>query len=157
MSSYFAEAKFDPDVKIQTNDPENGIIINSTLFATKEEVDASIKESNRKTEVFTLSERLSSIDKMSPIPTLKPSNWHHWCESTQNLIELSDTSAAFHLDPPRNKALTMWKTWWASKLRETAPDFQTAPSDNPRTILTKIVAASKSNCHNQNMNVVYRF
>ena len=144
MSSYFVEAKSDPDVKIQTNDPENGIVINSTLFATKEEVDASIKESNRKTEVFTLSEHLSSIDKMSPIPTPKPSNWHHWCESTQNLIQLSDTSATILPDTPRNKALTMWKSWWASMLRETAPYVQTAPSNNPRTILAKVVAASKA-------------
>lgn len=136
-SSNTTDDKSNTDANSKTDTLENGIVINSILFATKDELQASIKESSRKTEIFTLSERLSSIDKMTPIPILKPSNWQHWCESIQNLIQLSDTSAAFLLEPPRNKALTMWKTWWAHKLKETAPDVRTAPSDRPRTILTK--------------------
>ncbi|KAI0994164.1 hypothetical protein K3495_g14018 [Podosphaera aphanis] len=94
------------------------IEIGGITFATMDEVKASIKEPSRKTEMYTLSICLSKIEAMTPIPILKSSNWYHWHESVQKLIQLSDTSAAFLSDPSRNKALTMWSIWWASKLRK---------------------------------------
>ena len=151
------KVKSETDLKFENDTFENGILINTILFATKEEVIASIRESTRETESLTIFERVSSTENITPAPILEPSNWNQWCESIQNLIQLTDTSAAFLLDPPRNKALTIWKSWWATLLREAAPDVQTAPNDRPRDILSKIVAASKDNIHSQNMKVIYQF
>ncbi|KAI1005873.1 hypothetical protein K3495_g2357 [Podosphaera aphanis] len=152
------------DSKSDTEDINNkldiqhiDIVIGGITFATMDEVKASIKESSRKTEVYTLSERLSKIEAITPIPILKSSNWYHWHESVQKLIQLSDTSAAFLPDPPRNKALTMWSIWWASKLRETAPEVQTAPRDPPRFILSKIANVTNGNAHTNKINIVHRF
>ncbi|POS85366.1 hypothetical protein EPUL_004436 [Erysiphe pulchra] len=79
---------------------------------------------NRKTEVWTLSERLNNIDKTVPSPKLNSSNWNHWCESIQRLMYLTETARIFLPDIPTTKATTMWSAWWNSKLRESAPHIK---------------------------------
>ncbi len=103
------------------SDELNDIIIGGLTFATADDLKESIKESQRKTEIWTLTDRLQSIDKMTPLPCLKKNNWFQWFESVENLIFLTQTSAAFLPQLPRNKAIRMWSTWWVAKLRETAP------------------------------------
>ncbi|KAI0990815.1 hypothetical protein K3495_g17372, partial [Podosphaera aphanis] len=122
-----------------------GISIAGIQFATAEQLEESLKESNKKTEIWTLSTRLDSIEKVTPVPTLQLSNWFQWRDSVQKLIFLTQTSAAFLENPPFNRAVIMWSGWWAAKLKETAPNIRTAPSASARSILFEIVSASESN------------
>lgn len=55
-------------------DTSNGIIIGDITFATAEELQSSIKEASKKTEVYTISERLHHIEKMMTLPKLTSSN-----------------------------------------------------------------------------------
>ena len=154
MTSNTVQENYEVESNIRPDRPEKDIVIDTILFATEEEIDASIKESTRETDTITIRRRIQKIECLTLVPTLEPTNWQQWCESIQNLIQLTDTSAAFLLNPPRNKALTIWKTWWATLLREAAPHVQTALDDRPRDMLSKIIAKTKIN---QKMNVVYRF
>ncbi|KAI0991968.1 hypothetical protein K3495_g16218, partial [Podosphaera aphanis] len=94
---------------------------------------------------------------MTPLPCLKKNNWFQWFESVENLIFLSQTSAAFLPQLPRNKAIRMWSTWWVAKLRETAPHIRTAPRDNPRAILNEIVSSSQATSFSNVNSIVSRF
>lgn len=131
-----------PSTEALKDNAYKSVVIGNINFATDEEVKVSVRESSRKTEVWTLSERLSYVEKIALIPVLSSSNWTHWYESIQRLMRLSDTSAAFINHSPSNKATTLWFSWWATKLRETAPHIRTAPRDSPLTILTKKVNMS---------------
>ncbi|KHJ30656.1 putative serine threonine protein kinase domain protein [Erysiphe necator] len=42
----------------------------------------------------------------------------------------------------------MWTSWWAAKLRNSAPHVRTSPSDSPKDILTAIVLTSQAQAHN---------
>lgn len=137
--------------------PCEELIIHGIIFATTDDIKDSQKESNRKTELWTLTDRLKSIADMIPIPKLSSSNWLQWTESIQKLIFLSQTSAAFLHNPPRNKAITMWSTWWAAKLKESAPHVQTAPRDSARRILSEIVISSQTKAHRNVLNITARF
>ncbi|KAI0992017.1 hypothetical protein K3495_g16169, partial [Podosphaera aphanis] len=149
------------DPKHQTSTPNDiqpdSIVIQGIVFASSEDVQKSIKESNRKTEVWTWSERLSNIEKIAPVPTLKPSNWLYWCESIQRLLLLTETSAVFLPSPPTNKTTIMWSAWWTAKLKDVAPQIETAPRDSPLTILTTIAVASLARRQTNLMNVAHRF
>lgn len=72
---------------------QQDLAILGITFALANEVIDSIKESKKKTEIWTLSERLKSVAEMSPIPKLTKSNWRHWQESVQTLLSLSDISS----------------------------------------------------------------
>lgn len=136
---------------------DEDIIIHGHLFATSEDVISSLKESRRKTEIWTLTDRLNSLEKSNPIPILKGSNWSHYYKSVEQFIFLSQTSAAFLHDQPRNRAIIMWKSWWVSKLRETAPNVRTSPSDSPKEILTEIFLTSQAQAHNKIITLTSRF
>lgn len=89
-------------------DTTNGIIIGKLIFAASDELQTSVKEASRKTEIFTLSERLNQIEKIMPIPTLNSSNFNHYCQSIQRFIRLSDTAVVFLSHSPTTKAGTLW-------------------------------------------------
>ncbi|POS82902.1 hypothetical protein EPUL_006221 [Erysiphe pulchra] len=110
----------------------NSITIGDINFATGEELQTSIEEVSRKTEISTLFERLSQVEKMMPIPKLNSSNDVHYSG-------------------------TLWYTWWASKLKETAPQIRTAPSDSPLTILTTIVTRSPADSLSNLMAISHKF
>lgn len=135
----------------------SNLMIQGITFASVEDIADSIKESSRKTEVWTLSDRLKSIAKMSPIPKLKASNWFHWQESVQKLIFLSQTSAVFLKSPPQNRAITMWSTWWAAKLKDSAPHVTTAPRDSAREILKEIIMSSQAQSHSNTLSITAKF
>ncbi|POS81831.1 hypothetical protein EPUL_005979, partial [Erysiphe pulchra] len=120
---------------------QQDLAILGITFTLANEVTDSIKESKKKTEIWTLSERLKSVAEMSPIPKLTRSNWRHWQES----------------DPPNNGAIKMWSKWWSSKLRETAPHIKTAPSDSTRNILKEITISSQADSHTSVLHATARF
>ncbi|KAI1000598.1 hypothetical protein K3495_g7598 [Podosphaera aphanis] len=107
-SNLSAESKLsgvsDVDDEFQNND----ITISSITFATADDVNESIKESKRKTEIWSLTDRLKSIDAITPVPILRKNNWLQRYESVENLLFLSQTSAAFLPQLPRNKAIRVW-------------------------------------------------
>ncbi|POS82500.1 hypothetical protein EPUL_006648, partial [Erysiphe pulchra] len=133
------------------------LVILGITLATADDLADSIEESYKKTAVWTLSERLHNIAAMSPIPKLKTTNWRHWHESVQTLPSLSQTSAVFQKNPPSNRAIKLWSIWWSSKLRETAPHIQSAPSDNARDILKEIIIDSQAQIVNSVLNITARF
>lgn len=51
----------------------------------------------------------------------------------------------------------MWKLWWVSKLRETAPNVRTLPSDSLKEILAEIVLTSQAQAHNKIITLTSRF
>ncbi|POS83560.1 hypothetical protein EPUL_003034, partial [Erysiphe pulchra] len=65
-----------------------GLVILGIILATADDLADSIEESYKKTDVWTLSERLQNIAAMSPIPKLKTTNWRHWHESVQTLLDI---------------------------------------------------------------------
>ncbi|KAI1006073.1 hypothetical protein K3495_g2143, partial [Podosphaera aphanis] len=141
-----------------SNDSQSdSIVIHGIVFASNDDVQTSIKESNRKTEIWTWSERLSNIEKIAPVPTLKPSNWLHWCESIQRLMLLTETSAVFLPSPPKNKTMIIWSAWWTAKLRAVASHIETAPRDSPLMLLSTITAASLARRQTNLMNIAHRF
>ncbi|KAI1007745.1 hypothetical protein K3495_g476 [Podosphaera aphanis] len=134
----------DPNHQISTldNSQPDSIVIQGIVFVSAEDVQTSIKESNRKTEIWTSSERLSNIEKIAPVPTLKPSNWLHWYESIQRLMLLAEKSAY---------------AWWTAKLKAVAPHIETAPRDAPLLLLTTIAVASLARRQTNLMNIAHRF
>ena len=136
---------------------EDELIIHGIIFASADDLKDSLKESNKKTEIWTLTDRLKSIAEMSPIPKLKSSNWLHWNESVQKLMFLSQTSAAFLNSPPHNKAVTMWSTWWETKLRESTLHIPIVPRDSARGILSEIVMLSQTKAHSNVLNITAIF
>ena len=133
------------------------IVINGIFVASADDFKSSIKESTKNTEIYTLSERLKNIEQIVPLPTLKPSNLHHWFESVQRLMTLTDTSAVFLPTPPRNKALMLWSSWWTVKLKDSAPHIKIAPRDSARTILTTISNVSLASRQTNLMTITHRF
>ncbi|CCU76537.1 serine/threonine protein kinase domain protein [Blumeria hordei DH14] len=147
------EAKTDFD---ETNE-STSITISGIEFASTEELEDSLKESNKKTEIWTISTRLDSIERVTPVPKLTRSNWSQWRIAIKRLIFLTQSSAALLEEPPYNKTILMWSGWWAAKLKETAGDIRTAPSDNPRSILHEIVLISQSNVFSTVLSITTRF
>lgn len=136
---------------------EEDITVGKIQFATAPDVQDSIKLSAKKTELYTLTAHLESIDKMTPIPTLKQSNWNQWLRAIRDLISFTQTSAAFLEYPPQTKSVRLWSNWWAAKLRETAPQIHSAPSDSPRIILSHIVRNCRAKIHTNVVKIVARF
>ncbi|KHJ32989.1 putative serine threonine protein kinase domain protein [Erysiphe necator] len=145
------------DEKKPSPEASQDLVILGITLATADDLADSIEESYKKTAVYTLSERLHNIAAMSPIPKLKTMNWRHWHESVQTLLSLSQTSAVFQKNPPSNRAIKLWSIWWSSKLRETAPHIQSAPSDNARDILKEIIIDSQAQIVTSVLNVTARF
>ena len=54
---------------------ERDSTIGDIQFVNIEDLKESIRESTKKTEIWTLTARLQSIDTMTPIPILNASNW----------------------------------------------------------------------------------
>ncbi|POS82154.1 hypothetical protein EPUL_006067, partial [Erysiphe pulchra] len=113
--------------------------ISDIFLASSDDAKSSLKEANRKTEVWTLSERLGNIEKMISLPNkLTSSNNNYFYECIKRLIQLTDTSCVFLTSVPITKATTMWSAWWVSKLRDAAPYIKTTDQDSPRIVLTTI-------------------
>ncbi|KAI1004326.1 hypothetical protein K3495_g3890 [Podosphaera aphanis] len=66
-----------PEVENPSDDEIAQVSISGIVFATSEDLDDSLKESKKKTEIWTLTSRLESIERMTPIPILKGANWNH--------------------------------------------------------------------------------
>ncbi|KAI1002152.1 hypothetical protein K3495_g6047 [Podosphaera aphanis] len=125
MTSNTDKPSEEVDIESKYESPTiTGISIAGVQFATAEKLEESLKESNKKTEIWSLSTRLDSIEK---------------------LIFLTQSSAAFLEDPPYNSEVIIWSGWWAAKLKETAPNIRTTPSASARSILFEIASASESN------------
>ncbi|KAI1002885.1 hypothetical protein K3495_g5317 [Podosphaera aphanis] len=88
--------------------------ISGIIFATADDLKDSIKESETKTDIWIVAERLYNLDKSIPIPTLEYSNWRHWYQSVRNFMALSQTSVVFLEYPPENKTVCMWSLWWST-------------------------------------------
>ncbi|KAI0998125.1 hypothetical protein K3495_g10066 [Podosphaera aphanis] len=69
--------------------------ISGIIFATADDLKDSNKESETKTDIWIVAERLYNLDKSIPIPTLEYSNWRHWYQSIGNFMALSQTSVVF--------------------------------------------------------------
>ncbi|KHJ35917.1 putative serine threonine protein kinase domain protein [Erysiphe necator] len=139
--------KLPKDTIPDTNDdsiviPSGGIKIGGITFASHGDLKTSYKEASRKTEVWTLSERINNIEKLVPIPKLTTNNWKFWHESVKRLIHLTKTSVVFFANSPFTDATIMWSAWWISKLREAAPHIKTSLSESPLSLLTAIVSES---------------
>ncbi|POS85898.1 hypothetical protein EPUL_002308, partial [Erysiphe pulchra] len=108
LNKLSAEAQAGPSSKPDESQTDiyEGIVIGGIIFATPDDVKSSVKESAKKSDICKLSEKLTNIEKISPLPTLKSSNWRYWYESVQRLLMLTETSAAFLPTPPRNKVST---------------------------------------------------
>ncbi|KAI1006896.1 hypothetical protein K3495_g1321 [Podosphaera aphanis] len=147
------------EAKAELDDtPEStGIVTAGFKFASTEEHDDSLKESNKMTDIWTLSARFDSIEKVTPIPKLSRSDWFLWPNSVKRLVFLTHLSAAFLEEPPHNRAILMWSGWWAAKVKETATEIRTAPSDNPRSILNEIFSISESNVFSAVLSSTARF
>lgn len=143
--------------KMSSEHTEEDITIENIQFVNSEDLQESIKESSRKTEIWTLTSRLESIDRMTPVPILKKSNWQQWQQAIQDLLSLSQTSAAFLTNPPSTKPIRMWSNWWVAKLNETAPNIHSAPSDPPRVILNHIVRTCNAKSHSNVVKVITQF
>ncbi|KHJ31074.1 putative serine threonine protein kinase domain protein [Erysiphe necator] len=148
------EATHDDNDSLNLNDE---LKLQGITFASSEDMKDSLKHSNRKIDIWTLTDRLNSLEKSTPIPQLKGSNWNHYYDSIKKFLYLSQTSAAFLSDPPRNRAITMWEAWWVAKLRETAPHVRTAPSDSVRTVLSEIVLTSQAQSQTKILSITARF
>ncbi|CAD6499272.1 BgTH12-03392 [Blumeria graminis f. sp. triticale] len=135
------EAKTEFD---KTNE-DTQISISGIEFASTKELENSLKELNKKTEIWTLSTRLDSIERVTQVPTLTHSNWFQWQNAIKRLIFLTQSSAAILEQPIKLRTILIWSRWWAAKLKETATDIRTAPSDSPQYILHEIVSISQSN------------
>lgn len=133
------------------------IQISDIVFASSDDVKTSLKEANRKTEVWTLSERLGNIEKMIPLPKLTSSNNNYFYECVKRLIQLTDTSCVFLSSVPITKATTMWSAWWVSKLKDAAPHIKTTDQDSPRIVLTTIVSQTQANLRVNLMKIAHRF
>ena len=66
MSKPSEEAKITDDSSSPSNN--DGLLVYGFKFASQEDVNDSLKKSSRKTEKWTLTDRLKSIADMSPIP-----------------------------------------------------------------------------------------
>ncbi|POS83257.1 hypothetical protein EPUL_004354, partial [Erysiphe pulchra] len=64
----------------QDTPPLQIVQISDIVFASSDEVKTSLKEENRETDVWTLSERLGNIEKMIPLPKLTSSNNNYFYE-----------------------------------------------------------------------------
>ncbi|KHJ31036.1 putative serine threonine protein kinase domain protein [Erysiphe necator] len=126
-------------------------------IASEDDVKTSLAVANRKTEVWTLSERLNNIEKMVPLPKLTSSNWNHWYESVQLLLYLTETACVFLSDFPTTKATLLWSAWWNSKLRESAPQIRTGIRESPLAILTSVVVQTQATLRTNLMTVRQRF
>ncbi|CAD6504806.1 BgTH12-00309, partial [Blumeria graminis f. sp. triticale] len=91
--------------------------INNIIFATSDDVKTSLKEAHRKTEVWTLAERLGNIEKICTIPKLTSSNWNSYFESIKRLISVTETACVFLPVTQSTKAVIIWSAWWAAKLK----------------------------------------
>ena len=136
---------------------EQDITIGDIQFVNSGDFKESIRESTKKTEIWTLTVRLESIGKMTPILILNESNWQQWQQSIKDSLSLSQTSAAFLNNPPKVKPIRMWSNWWVAKLRATAPNIHTAPCDPPRVILKQIAQICHAKSHNNLIKIISHF
>ena len=130
--------------------------INNIIFATSDDIKASLKKANKKTEIWTLSERLNNIERINPIPKLTSSNWNYYYESVKRLIYLTETACTFLPTPPSTKAATMWSAWWTSKLRESVPHIKINANESPFCVLTTIVSQSQTMMHSNLLEIIER-
>lgn len=99
MSSLFKpsdEADLLADVSAKFMDED--IKVHGHAFATSEDVISSLKESRRKTDIWTLTDRLNSLEKSNLIPILKGS-------TGANITSQLNSSFFFH-NPLRHFYMT---------------------------------------------------
>ncbi|CAD6506181.1 BgTH12-07111 [Blumeria graminis f. sp. triticale] len=131
--------------------------INNIIFATSDDVKTSLKEVQRKTEVWTLTERLGNIEKICTIPKLTSSNWNSYFESIKRLISVTETACVFLPVTPSTKAIIIWSAWWAAKLKESASHIKINDNETPLFVLTTIVSQTQAAMRSNLIEIINRF
>ncbi|POS82208.1 hypothetical protein EPUL_006539, partial [Erysiphe pulchra] len=96
------EAKFVPE-NANFQLPSH-IDICGITFAKYSELNSSFNQAYQKTDVHTLSQRLSNIEKIISLPKLISTNWNFWYNSVIQLMLLTETSVVFLQNPPSTTA-----------------------------------------------------
>ena len=135
---------------LQSDTPASGLKIHGIVLASKEAIDAFIKEASKKTAAHTVSKQLSEVVNLVDLPKLKKGVWKTWLTAVKQLINITGSAAAFvdtsTLPEDMTPTLTVWRLWWHKALRDTDTSV-TIPSDaTPRQMLEIIIAnnANKS-------------
>ncbi|CAD6501298.1 BgTH12-01550 [Blumeria graminis f. sp. triticale] len=131
--------------------------MNNIIFATSDDVKTSLKEAHRKTEVWTLTERLGNIEKICTIPKLTSSNWNSHFESIKWLISVTETACVFLPVTPSTKAVIIWSAWWATKLKESASHIKINDNETPLFVLTTIVSQTQAAMRSNLIEIINRF